>query len=84
MSNFTERSNWADRPNLLRFIQEIRVLGAAETDGLADSATRLYNTHNITEPARVIQMTGPPRKIDEIRCGLYEEEEEIEAVKGLS
>lgn len=25
-------------------------------------------------------MTGPPRKIDEIRCGLYEEEEEIEAV----
>jgi hypothetical protein len=30
-------------------------------------------------------MTGPPRKIDEIRCGLYEEEEEeIEAVKGLS
>jgi hypothetical protein len=29
-------------------------------------------------------MTGPPRKIDEIRCGLYEEEEEIEAVKGIS
>lgn len=49
MSNLTERSNWADRPNLLRFIQEIRVLGAGETDGLGDSAMRDYIIHTTSQ-----------------------------------